>query len=123
MAEIGICLDFDGVVHSYASGWQGADVIPDLPVPGAFDFIKRALKYGSVYIHSCRSHQNGGMAAMQKWYAGHGGPPGVEWPIVKPPAKVYIDDRGFRFQGDWPAVVDLLTLKPWMERASAEPTQ
>ena len=26
-----LCLDFDGVVHSYTSGWKGADVIPDPP--------------------------------------------------------------------------------------------
>jgi len=37
-----LCLDFDGVIHSYSSGWKGADVIPDPPVPGAFDFIRRA---------------------------------------------------------------------------------
>jgi hypothetical protein len=23
-----LCLDFDGVLHSYSSGWKGADVIP-----------------------------------------------------------------------------------------------
>jgi hypothetical protein len=29
-----LCLDFDGVLHSYTSGWKGAAVIPDPPVPG-----------------------------------------------------------------------------------------
>ena len=29
-----IILDFDGVIHSYTSGWQGADVIGDPPWRG-----------------------------------------------------------------------------------------
>ena len=37
-----LCLDFDGVIHSYSSGWKGADVIPDPPVPGALRFIADA---------------------------------------------------------------------------------
>ena len=35
-----ILLDFDGVIHSYTSGWKGAGVIPDPPVPGAIDFLR-----------------------------------------------------------------------------------
>ena len=35
-----LCLDFDGVIHSYASGWKGADVIPDAAVPGAMEFLR-----------------------------------------------------------------------------------
>src|ERR1700743_3429981 len=52
-----LCLDFDGVIHSYASGWKGADVIPDPPVAGAIEFIREALKHFRVAIFSSRTNQ------------------------------------------------------------------
>jgi hypothetical protein len=62
-----LCLDFDGVIHSYDSGWKGAAVIPDPPVPGALDFIREALEHFEVHIFSSRSHQWGGKRAMKRW--------------------------------------------------------
>ena len=38
-----ICVDFDGVIHSYTSGWKGIDVIPDDPVPGAIEWLEEYL--------------------------------------------------------------------------------
>ena len=35
-----VCLDFDGVIHSYSSGWKGPREIPDPPVPGAIRWIR-----------------------------------------------------------------------------------
>ena len=60
-----LCVDFDGVIHSYASGWKGADAIPDPPVPGAMEFLREALRHFRVSIFSSRSNQPGGIAAMQ----------------------------------------------------------
>lgn len=62
-----LCLDFDGVIHSYSSGWKGAAVIPDVPVPGALEFIVKALDHFRVAIFSSRSHQWGGRRAMKRW--------------------------------------------------------
>lgn len=62
-----LALDFDGVLHSYSSGWQGARCIPDPPVPGAMDFLLRALGEFEVAIHSSRSRYFGGRAAMKRW--------------------------------------------------------
>lgn len=66
-----LCLDFDGVIHSYASGWKGAANIPDAPVPGALQFIVEALEGFEVHILSSRSHQWGGRRAMKKWLRAH----------------------------------------------------
>lgn len=66
-----IALDFDGVIHAYTSGWQGARVIPDPPVDGALEFLVGALDRFNVAIYSSRSHQWGGRRAMKRWLRQH----------------------------------------------------
>jgi hypothetical protein len=124
-----LCLDFDGVIHSYESGWKGADVIPDPPVPGAIEFIREASEHFRVAIFSSRSNQQDGIAAMQGWLrdsaaiSGWGEerwPPAwfldLEWPTEKPPALVTIDDRAITFDGTWPSMDVLKSFKPWNKR-------
>lgn len=131
-----LCLDFDGVIHSYTSGWQGADKIPDLPVPGALDFIITALPDFEIHIFSSRSYQFGGRAAMQEWLHKHMiealsrfmSPElakaraelkilkSIKWPTEKPPAMITIDDRAITFTGTWPSVQELLNFKPWHKK-------
>lgn len=62
-----LCLDFDGVLHSYSSGWKGAGVIPDQPVRGALWALLEYMEHFEVHIHSSRSHQWGGRRAMKHW--------------------------------------------------------
>src|SRR6516162_4169866 len=62
-----LCLDFDGVIHSYTSGWKGADVIPDPPVPGALLFMYEAQEHFTVAVFSSRSNQPHGVYAMKKY--------------------------------------------------------
>ena len=52
-----ICVDFDGVLHSYTSGWRGAGNIPDPPVDGALEWLIDAVEGGKVQIaiYSSRS--------------------------------------------------------------------
>ena len=38
-----ICIDFDGVLHSYTSGWQGMSKASDPPVDGAIEWLKEVL--------------------------------------------------------------------------------
>lgn len=66
-----LTLDFDGVIHSYTSGWRGATVIPDPPVPGALEFIVAAINPFQVAILSSRSHQWGGRRAMKRYLRKH----------------------------------------------------
>lgn len=126
-----LCLDFDGVLHSYASGWQGATVIPDAPVPGAIAFLYAAIYHFRVAIYSSRSHQDGGIDAMMDWLALHeaawrheekqAGRPtqrtslllNIDWPKEKPAAFLTIDDRAITFTGEWPTMDVLKAFKPW----------
>lgn len=119
-----LCLDFDGVIHSYTSRWQGADVIPDPPVEGAIAFMLGALNHFDVVIFSSRSNQPGGVPAMQEWLRQHAGNtwyetpdgPGLEdirFVREKPPAMVTLDDRALTFTGQWPAIATLREFKPW----------
>ncbi|BAQ16964.1 hypothetical protein [Methyloceanibacter caenitepidi] len=117
-----LCLDFDGVIHSYTSGWQDADVIPDPPVPGAIAFLREAVDHFRVAIFSSRSHQPGGIEAMKDWlgrWVLEEDPfdvawvNAIEWPTEKPPALVTIDDRALTFDGTWPSMDVLRDFKPW----------
>jgi hypothetical protein len=122
-----LCLDFDGVIHSYRSGWQGPTVIADPPVPGAMEFIRAATAHFTVAIFSSRSHQPGGVAAMQAWLAEwvkRDLAPGadlsfleqIEWPTEKPHAYITLDDRAMTFRGEWPSLDSLLAFRPWHQR-------
>ena len=46
-----IAADCDGVLHSYVSGWQGADSLPDPPVPGAIEWLEDVTKHFEVAIN------------------------------------------------------------------------
>jgi hypothetical protein len=126
-----LCLDFDGVIHSYTSGWKGADVIPDPPVDGAMEFIWDATEHFRVAIFSSRTNQPGGRNAMKAWLYVHftehcedvatqamrdATLGDIEWPTAKPAAFVTIDDRALTFDGTWPEISTLLAFKPWNKK-------
>ena len=96
-----IALDFDGVLHSYTSGWTGWTPL-DMPVPGAQDFVLDLLELGySVVIYSARFSEGVGRSGAARWMAEHGFPPGIHLATLKPQASLYVDDRGFRFEGSF----------------------
>lgn len=135
-----LCLDFDGVIHSYVSGWKGADVIPDPPVPGAMEFINAARHKFEIAISSSRSSQSGGILAMQVYIAEHLNEyvqslrepyreswaadfvtQFMQWPTEKPSAFVTLDDRAITFCGRWPSILELLDFKPWTKQPAQGP--
>lgn len=133
-----LCVDFDGVIHSYTSGWKGATVIPDPPVKGALQWLWKATEWWDVQIYSSRSKDPMAREAMQAWMLEHSrtefGPdhpmsmmdgerdPGFQYPITfayeKPAAFLTIDDRAICFEGDWNELdsCDLRDFKPWNKR-------
>ena len=139
-----LCLDFDGVIHSYKSGWKGASVIPDAPVPGAIPYMLSALDSFDVAVFSSRSKSLLGRISMKRWLgkaiAAHwengGNEPSlaececwgdaasiwrrVSWPWFKPAALMTIDDRALTFNGDWSngaySTEAICRFKPWNKR-------
>ena len=126
-----LCLDFDGVLHSYTSAWERSDRIPDPPVFGAMVFLEQAVEHFDVQILSSRSREMSGIDAMCRWletylrehYDGDDVSAGkvisrIKFPIMKPAAFLTIDDRALCFDGNWPALKpeELLKFKPWNKR-------
>jgi hypothetical protein len=128
-----LCLDFDGVIHSYTSGWQGVGVCADPPVNNTLTFLYEATKVFKVAIYSSRSKSLAGRAAMRRYMREHFNlsltfspdhdadwlHEAVYYPWFKPSAFITIDDRALTFNGSWgdyhPA--SLLAFKPWNKRA------
>lgn len=137
-----ILVDFDGVIHSYVSGWKGIDIIFDDPVPGAIKFIEDHLpkiyseydyegrtvlyleKYEGpiVQIYSSRSKDQAGIKAMKAWlvdcgldvrYLNYGV---LQFPTEKPPAFLTIDDRAICFNGIFPTTEEIMNFKSWNKK-------
>jgi len=109
-----LCLDFDGVIHSYSSGYVCDEEIPDPPVEGAKEFILEAMEHFTVVVHSGRCKSPDGIKAIEQWLEDWGFPP---IPVLdyKPPAFLSIDDRAITFTGMWPDVQWLTEFKPWWD--------
>jgi hypothetical protein len=130
--KLTLSLDFDGVIHSYISGWKGIDIIPDPPVEGAIEFLYKAIQHFDVCIYSTRSESESGIKAMQEWLAKweedyrlknfHAYSPRtsllicISFPTKKPLAFVGIDDRIITFDGKFPDMETLKNFKPWNKR-------
>lgn len=128
-----ICIDFDGVIHSYERGWQGGAIYGTV-VPGFFDwaYAMQATGEFELVVYSSRSKEPERLAAMREWLVRHA----LQWVEMeglakdvvmvhlafdfaheKPPAFLTIDDRAIRFEGRWDAPelspAAIAAFKPW----------
>lgn len=123
-----LSIDFDGVIHSYKSGWLAIDIIPDPPVDSAFDALKKYQEKFRVSIFSSRSGSILGIRAMKRWFEKWGWecnrkyvgsllidvePIGLYFPSEKPAAFLTIDDRAITFKGSFPPAEELLNFQQW----------
>ncbi len=118
--KLTVCVDFDGVVHLYESGWKGIDIIEDAPHPHAWDALSEYVKHFHVHIYSARSEEQRGIDAMKKWFELHSCPKEVFEKLIfsvkKPTAAVYLDDRAWRFDGVFPTAEEIKAFRPWNKR-------
>ena len=111
-----VVFDFDGVIHSYTSGWRGPEVIPDPPVEGIVGAIKSIYEAGyAIVIVSTRCVEPSGKIAIENWLDKHGMTQYISSVSdKKPPAIVYIDDRAICFDGKAENLLEMIkAFKPW----------
>lgn len=115
MGRKSIVLDFDGVIHSYTTKFRYPWIIPDPPVKGAMEFIHEAAQKFTIKIFSTRSSNERGLKAMQKYIEESGVAEcgedfkktmkKIKFPTDrKPSATLYVDDRGYQFNGKFPPI-------------------
>ena len=113
-----LCVDFDGVIHSYEKGWQGGRLYGTV-TDGFFQWLDQATNHFRVVVYSSRSADEEMVEEMKLWLARQNGgivPYGLEFASSKPPAFLTIDDRALTFKGDWGEFdpLKLRDFKPWM---------
>jgi hypothetical protein len=96
-----IAVDFDGVLHSYVSGWTGH--LPRDPAErGALEFIQWLAACGAeIVVMSARAGAEGGKEAIRDWLREQGFP---ELTVTdhKVIAAAYVDDRAVPYAaGNW----------------------
>lgn len=111
-----VALDFDGVLHTYSRGWEDGTIY-DVPVEGSVEAINILRMYFDFVIFTCRRPLDDVEDWVKKYYGFF-----IPATNAKPVADMYIDDRGYRFEGDWKlAAIDIMRLwnEHWSRAADA----
>ena len=116
-----IAIDFDGVINSYTSGWQGPTKT-DEPVLSAAEGISGLWNRGhTIIIFSTRANSPEGVETIREYLRKHTEndllADSIEITDRKPIADVYIDDRAIPFTGNWAETLKQLEeFKPWTDK-------
>lgn len=121
-----ICIDFDGVLSDYSSGYQGEDIFGDM-IKGADSATQILKEKGwTVIIYTTRPVTD----ALKKWlednkisydYINENPDQPKDSEGSKLMADIYLDDRGMRFNGDWDWTIrDIASFIPWEKKENEE---
>ena len=128
MTKPTICIDFDGVIHSYEHGWRNGEIYGTV-TPGFFEWASMMKDHFKLVIYSSRSKDIDMQAKMYQWlkdrwhdWIENHSPIGdfivygdFEFAHQKPSAFMTIDDRCICFDGDWSKITAdrIFNFKPW----------
>ena len=111
-----IACDFDGVIHSYVSGWVEGS-IPDPPVDGAIEWLEETSKKCEIIIFSARLQDESNLTKVKRYLVDHGLSTEALARLdfkPKPGATIYLDDRAWQFNGkNFPTVEEVKNFRPW----------
>lgn len=139
--RITVAVDFDGVIHHRPKTERGGEDVTGLPIPGAMNFIRHLVTAAHVVIFTARldtedvAQHKRTTDNIKFWMKRHMcdeadrlvilGKPSFDihavldaltYTAVKPKyARVFLDDRAIRFDGNWPSIPDILKFKTWEE--------
>lgn len=114
-----VVFDFDGVIHSYKSGWMGETTIADEPTNGIKEALQEIKEHGyEVVIVSTRCRTELGKMAISEWLQKYDMAQYVDRICKeKPPAIVYIDDRAICFDGNTKDLLKkIVNFNPWYKK-------
>ena len=111
---ITIAIDFDGVIHKSSKGFYDGTIY-DEPVEGAIEGIKYLASKYRLVIFSCKGrperpliNEKTGPELIWEWLEKYDIAQYIdEVTGLKPRAKVYLDDKGLRFES-WEDTMEVL---------------
>lgn len=112
LSKQNLCIDFDSTLCQYES-WEKNGNTPGEPIKDAREACIELSKDFRLVILTTRDDHD----VVRRWLKWHNFPE-MEVTSYKVGAVAYIDDRGFRFEGNWQLMVAMIKAgtTPWWKR-------